>query len=107
MMLLLALELLAIALCSGSARSEPGPNDTTTGAIADELRGAGREWRERSGVSDLPLLCLYGVGTRMRRSAFAFAQGLTEGRREPLLARKMCRADSTDGIRAGFGQLLH
>ena len=43
MMLLLALELLAIALCSGSARSEPGPNDTTTGAIADELRGAGRE----------------------------------------------------------------
>ena len=43
MLLLLALELLAIALCSGSARSELGPSYTTTGAIADELRSAGRE----------------------------------------------------------------
>ena len=43
MMLLCSPELLALALCAGSAESELDPVDTIDGAIAGELHGAGRE----------------------------------------------------------------
>ena len=43
MMLLPRSELLALALCSGFAKSELGPIDTIDGAVADELHSAGRE----------------------------------------------------------------
>ena len=41
-MLLLAPELLAIAVCAGSAESELSPIDTTDGLINDKLYGAAR-----------------------------------------------------------------
>jgi hypothetical protein len=43
MMLLSSPELLALALCSGSAESELDTVDILNGAIAGELHGAGRE----------------------------------------------------------------
>ena len=43
MMLLRAPELLAIALCSGSAESELDPVDTMDGIIAGELHRSGKE----------------------------------------------------------------
>ena len=41
-MLLLATELLAIAVCASSADSELCPGDTTGGLIADKLYGSAR-----------------------------------------------------------------
>jgi hypothetical protein len=41
-MLLLAPELLSIALCAGSVESELGPVDSMDGLITDELQAAAR-----------------------------------------------------------------
>ena len=94
-MLLLASDLLAIALCIGSDGSELGPVDTTLGVIVAKLHGAPRS---SAAVLAATLAACASVHTALLQGfAFASAQDLEKSRRIRLQARKMCRPGDTDG----------
>ena len=101
-MLLLAPELLSIALCAGSVGSELGPFGTTDGVNVTKQYGVMRA--SAASVGDVAVWCVTGAGTLIWRASFASAQVLTNVRRASLLVLKMRWLHGTNGIPAPTGR---
>ena len=97
-MLLLAPELLSIALCVESAGSELDPFGTIDGVNVTKQYGAMRA--SAAGVGDVAVRCVAGASNGLCRVRFASPQDRTNGRRASFLALEMRGPDRTDGIRA-------
>ena len=97
-MLLLAPEVLTVALCFTSAESELDAIDTMDMAIAGKLNGA---TRARATVrAAMPCAACTGWITRVRTVVFASAQDLAYGPRATFMELKMRGSHGTDGPRA-------
>ena len=98
-MLLLAPELLAIALCAESAESELGPVDIINGLIAGKLHGAVRASAAVRAASLCHACATLALACGELR-LHPHTQDLAHGRRAPPMELEMCSTHRTDGTRA-------